>query len=628
MSKRLKVLLSAYACEPFKGSEPEVGWQWALQMARFHDVTVLTRTNNRKAIEAGLKSLEGRQPLPQFVYHDEGPFLLWVKKHFKTIRLYYVLWQVSAWNVIARLHEQTPFDLMHHVSFAGFRYRTAIWNHDTPTVWGPVGGIESLPWRLFPWSHPSALFSELVRNLNNLVQATPFHVLPKRAELTTVTLVSTLEMKEAFHHLGLEADVMPTIGLHAKQMTVAPRQLAKGPLKILFVGNIITLKGIDLAIRAVAESKTDATYTIVGSGNFMAMAKKLAKDLGIESRVEFRGRLPLQETLKVYSGFGLFLFPSLHDTGGYAIIEAMSNHLPVICLDCGGPRLAVKEGAGIRVPLGTRSEVVAGLAEAIRRYDGDRQLLLEHGRAAREVVLREYDWEQKGHELDAVYKKAVEQWASPDKGAELRRKNLLHRMFPIRGLALSALILLIIGTAGFLSVERLKQDAQIIVEDTIPAVSDAGAANSSLAQSFNRTLLLVMAQTPGEQAAYRKELDRFSKQTTRSLSVYERAKFTGEELTMYNRVLDRRDHYQAVRRNVIDLIDQHKQPEALQACKTLMVPAYLEYKTAAEKLLKFNADEGRARGQNILNICLITQIAVAVVGILLFAAGFLIGLFK
>src|SRR5690242_14784091 len=132
MSKKLKVLISAYACEPGKGSEPEVGWQWALQMAQYHDVTVLTRANNRAAIEKGLEPLRGTRPLPRFVYHDEGPVLLWLKRQFKTIRTYYVFWQISAWKIISRLNRESPFDLMHHVTFAGFRYRTAIWNHGMP----------------------------------------------------------------------------------------------------------------------------------------------------------------------------------------------------------------------------------------------------------------------------------------------------------------------------------------------------------------------------------------------------------------------------------------------------------------------------------------------------------------
>lgn len=47
----MKLLLSAYACEPGLGSEPGVGWNSALEAARFHDVWVLTRAANRKAIE-------------------------------------------------------------------------------------------------------------------------------------------------------------------------------------------------------------------------------------------------------------------------------------------------------------------------------------------------------------------------------------------------------------------------------------------------------------------------------------------------------------------------------------------------------------------------------------------------
>src|SRR5438552_9256700 len=104
MAQRLKVLISAYACEPNKGSEPEVGWQWALQMARFHDVMVLTRANNRAPIEQALESLRGQQPLPQFVYHDGNGFLLKWKRRLRTIKLYYVLWQKSARELIERLH--------------------------------------------------------------------------------------------------------------------------------------------------------------------------------------------------------------------------------------------------------------------------------------------------------------------------------------------------------------------------------------------------------------------------------------------------------------------------------------------------------------------------------------------
>ena len=407
MSKRLKVLISAYACEPHKGSEPEVGWQWALQMARFHEVTVLTRANNRAGIEKELASLQGTMPLPRFVYHDAGPLLLWLKKRFRMVRFYYIRWQNSAWNVVHRLQAENSYDLLHHVTFATFRYRTAIWNHGVPTVWGPVGGIESIPLPLLPWKQPASLFPEMLRNLNNAIQAAALSALPRRARMTDVTLVSTREMEQTFLQLGFKTTLMPTIGLQTSRLAARPQPPHPGPLKILFVGNIITLKGIDFAIEALRQSGTDATFTLVGDGNFMPALKKLAARLGLTERVHFRGRLTRLETLNVYPEFDLFLFPALHDTGGYAMIEAMSQSLPVICLDCGGPRIAVKDGAGIKVPLGSRRQVIDGLADAIRKYDQDRSLLLEHGRAAREVIAGDYDWDKKGLQLNAIYERAA-----------------------------------------------------------------------------------------------------------------------------------------------------------------------------------------------------------------------------
>lgn len=630
MSKRLKILLSAYACEPNKGSEPEVGWQWAMQMAKYHDLTVLTRSNNRAGIESALGPLRGKQPLPRFVYHDEKGLLLWLKNRFHTIRLYYIFWQISAQKIIGQLNRETPFDLLHHVTFAGFRYRTAIWNHGVPTLWGPVGGIHSIPWRLLPWRYPSALMLELLRHFNNFVQSAPFHFLPKRAQMTTVTLVSTPEMEETFHRLGLEATLMPTIGLNTRDISVFERTPPKGPLQILFVGSVITLKGIDLALHAFAEAGTSATFTIIGGSRLTNVVKRLVRRLGVESKVEFRGRLPLQETLASYVGFDLFLFPSLHDTGGYALIEAMVSGLPVICLDCGGPRLAVKEGTGIKVPLGARKTVITKLAHAIRFYDENRETLLQHGRAARQVILREYDWENKGREMDAVYQKAVAQGleAPTQSNGGLKPKGFLDRVSSAKGLLFVGIVLFMIGTAGFLSVEKLKHHARAIVEDTMPGLSDAGAANSSLAQSLNQTLLMLTAATPQERAAYRKELDAYSEQTSASLNLYQQTQFTGPEQGIYSRLMEERQRYHEVRNQVLNLIDQQKQAQALKLCNDAMLPAYREYKAAAEKLLQFDIQQGKSRGQSILGICLITECVVAGIGMVLFVAGFLIGIFK
>ncbi len=407
MGQRLNVLISAYACEPNKGSEPEVGWQWALQMARFHDVTVLTRANNRSAIEQELERRKGRQPLPKFVYHDCGPLALKLKKHLGALQLYYLLWQRSARARVARLHQAHRYDLLHHVTFAAFRYPTALWGHGVPCLWGPVGGAESIPLSLLPWSHPVSLGRELFRNVNNGLQTSQFSLLRARARASALTLVTTLGMQQVFARLGLESTLMPTIGLNAAELPYRAHRPSDGKLKLLFVGNIIALKGIELALEALNSAQTAATLTLIGCGNYLGRIKRQAAVLGFSEQVKFLGRLPRAEVLKVYADYDLFIFPSLHDTGGYAVIEAMANELPVICLDCGGPAVAVCGDCGIKVPVGSRSDIVAALAEAIRWYDGNRAALASHGQAARKVVLHRYDWDRKGEEMNQRYHEAL-----------------------------------------------------------------------------------------------------------------------------------------------------------------------------------------------------------------------------
>jgi hypothetical protein len=55
----MKILISAYACEPNKGSEPGVGRSWLVELAKYHRVWVITRDNNQSSIEGYLKCNPG-----------------------------------------------------------------------------------------------------------------------------------------------------------------------------------------------------------------------------------------------------------------------------------------------------------------------------------------------------------------------------------------------------------------------------------------------------------------------------------------------------------------------------------------------------------------------------------------
>ena len=78
---------------------------------------------------------------------------------------------------------------------------------------------------------------------------------------------------------------------------------------------------------------------------------------------------PAEETVCHYESHDLLLFPSLHDSGGYVVLEALSHGMPVVCLDLGGPRDIVTTSSGIVVKTGGRNtaQVAKDMADKICR---------------------------------------------------------------------------------------------------------------------------------------------------------------------------------------------------------------------------------------------------------------------
>src|SRR5215472_10648615 len=139
----MKLLVSAYACEPGKGSEPAVGWNWVQALLRRgYEIHVLTRTNNREAIEC---APESRNPRLTFHYYDLPRWMRAWKRRAGGIYLYYLFWQAGAYRMARRLHARERFERVHHVTFASYRQPSFMGGLDIPFTFGPVGGGETMP---------------------------------------------------------------------------------------------------------------------------------------------------------------------------------------------------------------------------------------------------------------------------------------------------------------------------------------------------------------------------------------------------------------------------------------------------------------------------------------------------
>lgn len=403
--RKLKILISAYACEPGKGSEPGVSWNMARHMAKHHEVWVLTRANNRSVIEAEL----ARDPLPRlhFVYHDLPRWARFWKRGQRGIQFYYYLWQLTAIPLVRRLHREVGFDVVHHVTFVKYWAPSALAFLDgVPFVWGPVGGGESAPRAFWSTFGPRGILYEALRSLARwLGELDP--LVRRAAQQATIALATTPETSARLKRLGAKrVEVMGESALPEDEMVLLGSILAPSthPVRFLSLGRLLHWKGFHLGMMAFAQSGLqDAEYWIVGDGPERKRLKRLAKRLGVADRVRFFGQLPRREVLRLLGQCHVLVHPSLHDSGGWVCLEAMAAGRPVICLDLGGPAMQVTEETGFKIPVSRPDQVIAKIAEAMLRIAKDHKLRESMSKAGRQRVQKDFNWESRIFQIEKFY---------------------------------------------------------------------------------------------------------------------------------------------------------------------------------------------------------------------------------
>ena len=409
MSRR-RVLVSAYACHPLAteesfAGEAILGWNIVRQLCRFHDVTLLTRSYNRDALERGLKE-HGLEADCRYVSLPRvlSPLL----KHYLGFSLYYLFWQIRAFWLARRLVRESRFDVFHQVTFANDWMPSFIGAYiRIPFIWGPLGGAHRTPPSLLPELGTRFRRKEWIREcLKDLWRATSFR--RRGLKRAAAVLVCNRETEAALAAVGPKLRFFPVNGIAAEELS-APPATGAGPgpgFRVLFAGRLDPIKGLKLGVRAFAKfspSDPRAAFEIIGSGEAEAEVRALIRSLGLEDRITLIPWMSRDELMRRFRTCDVLLFPSFRDGGGAVVVEAMACAKPVICLDTGGPAFHVQDAWGIKVPPGDPAAVVDGLAAALARLAGDRALRESMGRAGLERVLSYYLWDKLGDRLAEIY---------------------------------------------------------------------------------------------------------------------------------------------------------------------------------------------------------------------------------
>jgi len=134
---------------------------------------------------------------------------------------------------------------------------------------------------------------------------------------------------------------------------------------------------------------------MVGRGPDKMRWQQLARRLGIFERIVWVPWLNQDELSSEYATHHVLLFPSLHDSGGIVVLEAMRYGLPIVCLGIGGPGIIVDKSCGrvIEVAGRAKSEVIRALSDAMIELGADRALRHKLSVGAK-MRARKYTWDK------------------------------------------------------------------------------------------------------------------------------------------------------------------------------------------------------------------------------------------
>lgn len=388
----MRILLSAYGFSPFRGSEGAVGWNIAKELAKYHDVTVITGEVKDRGYE---------NEYPDYV-KEHGPVERLTVVYLRPTRviqfieklhdlpglwaLYYLaynLWQRMAFRKAKELHRQRPFDAVHHLTMIGYREPGYMWKLGIPFFWGPVGGSVNEPLAYSGIYSISGRIKAIIRYAINGIQ--------KRVLLRP--RIAARRATKIWAVTSADADTVTRIwGAHCEQMVETAATVISdakirswdgvSPLRIVWSGTHTYGKALPILIYALVALGKKArlaaqriSIDVLGQGEETEKWKHLAENVGVGGFFNWIGYVPRCEALNIMDKAHMLVFTSVKEGTPHVVFEALSLGLPVVCHDACGMGYVVDERCGFKVQMTGVSASIDGFASAIERVTDNPELV-------------------------------------------------------------------------------------------------------------------------------------------------------------------------------------------------------------------------------------------------------------
>lgn len=409
-SKRLKVLLGCYACDPNFGSEPGTGWQFVKLIAKSHDVHVIVEKDE---FEKNITKYSEEHP--EEVSNISFHFIR--RRHHNLLRKiwppsyywFYNIWQKAAYRYAVKLHEKEHFDLVHQINLVGFRAPGELWKLNIPYIWGPIGGLNHTAWSLLPNMGIYGTIFYSMRNILNAIHkrwSKAARIVSQKAH--TIFVSDPTACNDIRKLWNRDCIAMREVGTTrtAPFNDISTRSM-DSPLQVCWAGIHEPRKGLNLLLQAVALCKQPVHVHILGQGPYTTRWKQLAQKLQIEKKVTFYGKIPHDEVFNMMAQSHVFCITSISEGGTPNIVmEALQHNLPIVALNHCAYSSVIDESCGIKIDIQPSRFIPQKFADALDKIAASEELRQQLAAGAH-TRSESYSWESKLQLINEVYEKAV-----------------------------------------------------------------------------------------------------------------------------------------------------------------------------------------------------------------------------
>lgn len=408
----INVLINAYACSPNWGSEPGMAWNWISNLASYCNLYVITEGEWKEEIEEAVL----RHPQKEHLHFYYNPVsekirkMCWNQGDWR-FYWYYRKWQKKTLAIAKQICLEHRIDVLHQLNMIGFREPGYLWKiQDIPFVWGPIGGMELMP---IDYLEGATLKQKVVTYLKNYLNdfqtkhSKRVHNAIERADALVAAVKGVKEKIEFYYHKNVV--LINETGCKVKGFCEHIYREDE-PLKILWVGKFDFRKQLGIAIHTIAKlADLKVELHIVGCGNEADVAyyKRIAESLRVSTMCYWYGMIKNDEVQKIMCTSGLLLFTSIMEGTPHVVLEAISNCLPVLCIDTCGQSATVNDQVGRRIELTSASQSADDFANQIRILYHNKVRLSEMSTACVERQ-KELSWDNKAIQMVEIYKTTIQ----------------------------------------------------------------------------------------------------------------------------------------------------------------------------------------------------------------------------